>query len=62
MDKTENEKNNNHSVIMRLDLSMEQTKLRTNQIFEKIESDQNKETNKRHNIVKHLPRIDTDKK
>ena len=47
---------------MRLDLSIEQTKIRTNQIFETKESDQNKERNKRHNIVKHLPRIDTDEK
>ena len=47
---------------MRLDLSMEQTKIRTNQIFERNELDQNKETNERDNIVKHLPRIDTDEK
>ena len=47
---------------MRLDLSMEQTKIPTNQMFEKKESDQNKESNERHNIVKHLPRIDTDEK
>ena len=47
---------------MRQDLSIEQTKISTNQIFEKKESDQNKESNERHNIVKHLPRMDTDEK